>query len=189
MADGDDLINRYVVLLRGINVGGHNKVPMAALREKLSDRGFDDVTTYIASGNVLLDAGDRRESEVVDDVADAVAERFGFSIPVVARPVADWPGILAANPFPDAEAEPKLLHISLCDRPPEPDTIAAFDVEAYLPDRLEIIGRELYLWYPNGSGRSKLTGAVLERALGVTTTARNWSTMLKLAELAQRPAT
>jgi uncharacterized protein (DUF1697 family) len=98
--------------------------------------------------------------------------------------VGEWPGILAANPFPGAEAEPRFLHVSLCDRAPDAEAIAAFDAEAYLPDRIEVVGREIYLWYPNGSGRSKLTGTVLERQLGVTTTARNWSTMLKLAGLA-----
>lgn len=184
MADGDHPHNRFVVLLRGINVGGHNRVPMADLRDALAAHGFGDVSTYIASGNVLLDAGDRLEAVVVDDVAEVVAERFGLSIPIVARAVTDWPAILSANPFPDAEAEPKLLHVSLCDRAPEPEAIAGFDADAHAPDRLEVIGRELYLWYPNGAGRSKLTGALLERKLEVTTTARNWSTMLKLAELA-----
>ena len=81
-------------------------------------------------------------------------------------------------------AEPKFLHVSLCDRAPEADALAGLDAAAYEPDRIGVVGRELYLWYPNGSGRSRLTGAVLERKLGVTTTARNWSTMLKLAELA-----
>lgn len=180
---------RYLVLLRGINVGGHNKVPMAELRDALSGHGFGDVSTYIASGNVLLDAGGRAEADVVDEVAGVVSERFGLSIPIVARAVADWPAILAANPFPDAETEPKFLHVSLCDRAPDPEAAAAFDAAAHSPDRLEIVGRELYLWYPNGSGRSKLTGALLERKLGVTTTARNWSTMRKLAELASAAVT
>ncbi len=176
--------NRYIALLRGINVGGHNKIPMAELRAALTEHGFAGVSTYIASGNVLLDAGDRTEADVVAEVTDVVADRFDLSIPIVARSVADWPPILAANPFPDAECEPKFLHVSLCDRVPAPEAVADFDVDAYLPDRLAIVGRELYLWYPNGSARSKLTGAVLERRLGVTTTARNWSTMVKLAELA-----
>lgn len=189
MTDGNHAHNRYVVLLRGINVGGHNKVPMAQLRDALSTHGFRDVTTYIASGNVLLGAGDRGEADVVDEVADVVTERFGLSIPIVARSIADWLAILAANPFPEAEAEPKFLHVSLCDRAPDPQAIAGFDPETYSPDRLEVVGRELYLWYPNGSARSKLTGAALERKLDVTTTARNWSTMLKLAELGSAAVT
>ncbi len=184
MASDDHPHNRHVVLLRGINVGGRNKVPMDGLREALSERGFTGVSTYIASGNVLLDAGDRDEAGLVDEMAELVKERFGLSIPIIARSVLDWPAILAANPFPEAATQPKFLHVSLCDRAPDPGSIAALDAEAYAPDRLEIIGRELYLWYPNGSGRSKLTGSVLERKLGVTTTARNWSTMVKLAELA-----
>ena len=185
MSDPEQHRLSHIVLLRGINVGGHNKVPMVDLRAALTDHGFSAVTTYIASGNVLLDAEDRAEHEVADEVAAVVADRFGLSIPVVARSVADWPGIVAANPFPHAVSEPKLLHVSLCDRAPDPEAAAAFDRDAFAPDRLEIVGRELYLWYPNGSGRSKLTGAVLERRLGVITTARNWSTMVKLAELSR----
>lgn len=189
MADGNhpensDVDNRYVVLLRGINVGGHNKVRMADLRAALAESGFTDVSTYIASGNVLLTAPDRNERTVVDDVTAVIADRFGLAIPIVARSAADWPGILTANPFPDVVSEPKLLHVSLCDRAPDPDAVAALDGAAFAPDRIEVIGRELYLSYPNGSGRSKLTGALLERKLGVTTTARNWATMVKLAELA-----
>lgn len=173
----------FVVLLRGINVGGHNRVPMAELREALSEAGFSDVSTYIASGNVILDSDDRTEQQVVDEVEAVVADRFGLSIPIVARSVGEWPSILDANPFTDAESAPKTLQVSLCDRAPDPEAVAAFDDDAYQPDRIGIVGRELYLWYPDGSGRSKLTGAVLERQLDVTTTARNWSTMLKLAEL------
>ncbi|MDH5520803.1 MAG: DUF1697 domain-containing protein, partial [Acidimicrobiia bacterium] len=142
--------SRYIVLLRGINVGGHNKVPMAELRTALSERGFADVSTYIASGNVLLDAGERAETDVVDEVAAVVTEQFGLTIPIVARSATDWPAVLAANPFPGAEAEPKFLHVSLCDRAPDAAAIAAFDSDTYLPDRVGVVGRELYLWYPNG---------------------------------------
>ncbi len=176
--------NRFIVLLRGINVGGHNKVPMADLREALAAHGFTDVSTYIASGNVILDAGDRGEQQVVDEVAMVVGDRFDLSIPIVARAAAHWPAILATNPFPEAAStEPKYVHVSLCDQAPDAEAVEAFDHETYEPDEVRVVGRELYLRYPEGVARSKLTGAVLERKLGVTTTARNWSTMLKLAEL------
>ncbi len=179
----DDVRNRYVVLLRGINVGGHNKVPMADLRAALTAAGFSRVSTYIASGNVILDAPDADEGQVGEEVAEVVTAQFGLSIPIVVRPATTWPAILGANPFPQAEAQPKLLHVSLCDQEPDPEALAAFDVAAYAPDEMAASGRELFLWYPEGAARSKLTGALLERKLGVTTTARNWSTMLKLADL------
>jgi len=175
--------NRFVILLRGINVGGHNKVPMAELREALTRAGFADVTTYIQSGNVLADAGHRDEAMVVKDVEAVMADHFGLSIPIVARPADDWASILKANPFPEAVSDPKLLHVSLCNVAPTPKSLAELEAGRFEPDRIEAVGRHLYLHYPNGSGRSKLTGAMLERKLGLTTTARNWSTMLKLAEL------
>ncbi|MDH3293791.1 MAG: DUF1697 domain-containing protein [Acidimicrobiia bacterium] len=175
--------NRYVILLRAINVGGHNKVPMADLRSALTAATFSDVSTYIQSGNVVADAGHRDEAAVVADVETVMIKRFGLSVPVVARPVGEWEAILNANPFPDAVSEPKLLHVSLCDAAPTPASLAAIDLSAFVPDRLAVVGRHLYLWYPNGSARSKLTGALLEQRLGVTTTARNWSTMVALARM------
>ena len=174
---------QFVVLLRGINVGGHNRVPMTELRDALDRAGFEAVRTYIQSGNVLLDGGGRAEAAVVSDVEAVMADRFQLPTPVVARPVEQWSGILAANPFPEAVSEPKFLHVSLCDRAPAAAAVDRFDAGRYAPDHVAVAGRQLYLWYPNGSGRSKLTGAVLERALAVTTTARNWSTMLKLDDL------
>jgi len=179
LADTD----RFVVLLRGINVGGHNKVLMAELRSALANAGFENVSTYIQSGNVLLDGAGRTEGDVVKAVEGVMEDQFDLSIPVVARAAEEWTGILAANPFPEAESDPKLLHVSLCDTAPTADAVDAFDAESYHPDRLAVVGRHLYLWYPNGSGRSKLTGAVLERKLELTTTARSWSTMLRLAEI------
>lgn len=174
---------RFVVLLRGINVGGKNKVPMAELRDTLNGTGFADVVTYIQSGNVILDGRARNEQQVIDDVAGAIADDFGLDIPVVARPVEAWSAIMTANPFPEGESEPKFLHVYFCDTAPSDEALNGFDPSPYEPDLFQAVGRELYVWYANGASRSKLTGAVLERKLGVTATARNWSTVLKLAEL------
>ena len=179
-ASGD---NRFVILLRGINVGGHNRVPMAELRDALNGAGFEDVKTYIQSGNVVADCSGRDEPGVVADVEAVIAAQFGLTIPIVARAVDDWQPILDANPFPDGVDQPKLLHVSLCDVAPSAEALAALDHAAFAPDQLIADGRHLYLWYPSGSARSKLTGALLERKLGVTTTARNWSTMQKLADM------
>ena len=92
--------NEFVILLRGINVGGHNKVPMAELKEALAAAGFDDVVTYIQSGNVLADVGDRNEAAVVADVESVMQDHFGLNIPTVARPAADWAAILDAKSVP-----------------------------------------------------------------------------------------
>ncbi len=181
-------MSRFVVLLRGINVGGHNKVPMAELRDALGrpEHRFDAISTYIQSGNIVLDAPEHNEAEVVTTVHDVVADRFGLDIAVVARAAQTWPDILGANPFPEAEADPKRLHVLLCDEQPDGARLAEFDPSGYEPDRFRADGRQLYVCYDRGAGTSKLTGALLERKLGVRATARNWATMLTLSEMLSR---
>ena len=175
--------SRFVVLLRGINVGGKNRVPMAELRAGLTAAGFGDVSTYIQSGNVLLNAAAGSETKISTKVAATVQDEFGITVPVVVRPAEVWPAVMAANPFPQAAEEPKLLHVYFCDQAPDGQAVADFEAWQEGPEKFQAIGRELYVWYTEGASRSKLTGAVLERKLGVTTTARNWSTVLKLADL------
>lgn len=156
---------------------------MAELRDALGSAGLRDVTTYIQSGNVVADVGERGEAEVVADAGAVIEEHFGLTVPIVARAAGDWQSILDANPFRDGVNQPKLLHVSVCDVAPTAEALATLDHSAFAPDLLAVDGRHLYLWYPNGTARSKLTGALLERKLGVTTTARNWSTMQKPADM------
>ncbi len=176
---------RFVVLLRGINVGGHNRVPMAELRHALADSGFSDVTTYIQSGNIVMNHPRcRSEGEVVTAVESVMAQAFDLSIPVVARRAEDWPEVMTDNPFPHRVDEPKLLHVYFCDRAPSADSLALLDDPRYADDELRAVGRHLYVFYANGAARSKLTTNELEKRLGVTATGRNWSTVSKLADLA-----
>lgn len=158
---------------------------MAQLRHSLTDVGFSGVATYIQSGNVVVDGGDRDELQVVADVARAIDRTFGLTIPVVVRPADAWSAVTAANPFPDGETQPKFLHVYFCDVAPPENALNEFDPTPFEPDLFQAAGRELYVWYAEGASRSKLTGAVLERKLGVTATARNWSTVLKLAEMVE----
>ncbi len=170
----------WAVLLRGVNVGGHNKVPMAELRTALTDAGCRDVATYIASGNILLGADDD-PSPVVGRV---LAERFGLDVPVVTRTAEQVRSTVAANPFPElARAEPKAVHCFFASTPVTDDALADFDHERYRPDRAVAAAGELYAAYPEGMARSKLTNAVLDRVVGGPTTARNWNTVLKIEEL------
>ncbi len=167
----------WAVLLRGINVGGHNKVPMAELRAALTGAGFDDVTTYIASGNVVL----RSEECRPEQVSAVIADRFGLDIAVVVRSGDQIRAAIAANPFPElAERDPKLVHCLFTTSPVADDTLADFDNERYAPDEVAVGAGEYFVSYPNGSARSKLTYAVLDRVAGGPTTARNWNTVLKL---------
>ena len=184
----------HVALLRGINVGGKNKVAMADLREVVADLGHADVSTYIQSGNVLFspDQGDADTSALATALATAITDRLGVSAPVVVLSRDELAETIAANPFP-AEQDPKRVHAVLLSGAPAAE--AAGKIDAALErstakgaaDELAIVGRTLYLHTPDGFGNSELAAAVLRivtspRA-GVTGTARNWTTMLKLLDL------
>ena len=173
---------RWVALLRGVNVGGSNRLPMAALRETVASLGFDDVATHIQSGNVVFSAAGTERS-LADALRAAVAERHDLAVPVVVRSAEELARIAAGHPDADGELDPKLLHVQFLDRAPDPEAAAAIDPIPFEPDRWALHGREIYVCYPNGSARSKLTIDVFERALGVTATARNLNTVRKLAEL------
>ena len=169
----------WVALLRGINVGGRNRVPMAELRELFEQAGLGSVSSYIQSGNVLFTSEAADRDELSRQLEEAVRETFAVSSPVVLRTAAELARIADSPPFgPDTSQ----THVAFLDREPsEPGALAAFDPA---PDRFEVAGTEVYLLYPNGVHGSRLTGALLERRLGVTATLRNWRTVAKLADLA-----
>ena len=176
---------RWVALLRGINVGGANRLPMADLRETMQVLGFENVATYIQSGNAVFDAP---ESDTSGEMAlaarlhEAIAERHGVDVPVVLRSSDELLRIVTVHPAAESGIDPKLLHVLFLDREPS-DTGKTIDPQRYEPDHWTITGREVYVTYPNGSARSKLTIDVFERALGVAATARNLNTVRKLAAM------
>lgn len=172
----------WVALLRGINVGGHRKLPMADLRGLLDGLGYSNVATYIQSGNAVFTA-DGEERTVVEAISDAILDRFGFEVPVVARTGPELAAIAAAHPLAAGEPDEVKLHVMFLDAAPEADRIADLDAATFAPDDATLDGRELYIHYAEGAGRSKLTTDAVERALGVTATARNWRTVRKLAEM------
>lgn len=173
-------MTRWVALLRGINVGGHNKLPMAELRSLAESIGLAAPVTYIQSGNLLFDH-DGDEAGTVQRLEAAIEDRFGFTVPIVLRSSRQIRSAAAAHPFAAAGLDAKYLMVAFLDREPQGPPI---DPNGYLPDRLATSGREVYLAYPNGIGRSKLDHTALERGLGVRATIRNWNTVQKLAALA-----
>jgi len=170
-------MQQHVVLLRAINVGGRNKLKMADLRDALGDLGFENVATYIQSGNIVLESADRSEV-VANNIRSLLATTFELEVPVVSRTAEQWHAAIAANPHPERVDEPKQLLVYFCDDDPEPA-----DFEDYLPDELIANGRELYVWHPDGIAKSKLVVKAIERRTGVTATARNWSTVEKIAAM------
>lgn len=176
-------LTRMVALLRGINVGGQRKVPMAALRTLAAGAGFAGVETYIQSGNLTFTAS-ASTAEVEAELERAMKRRFGFAVDVIARTASEWAGYIASNPFPDAaEERPQHLLLSLSKRTPNDNAATRLRARATLGERIELRGDALWLDYAGGVGRSKLTPAVLDKAVGSAVTARNWTTVLKLAEM------
>ena len=168
----------YIALLRGINVGGSRKIHMADLRELFSAAGCEDVASYIQSGNVVF-THPAPEGDLTADLERRIEEETGFDVPVVLRTAAAWDDVVRANPYPDVE--PTTLHVAFLAKPPAPDAVKAFDAARFAPEEFVVVGRDVYLHLPDGMGRAKLPPALpLIRGVG---TARNWRTVLKLAEL------
>jgi uncharacterized protein (DUF1697 family) len=175
----------YAALLRGINVGGSRKVPMAGLRTLLTDLGHDDVRTYLQSGQAVFSSGHGDEESLAAEIAQAVEKRFGFGVDVIVRDHAYLEAIARACPFPAADLEPRQLHVTYFSAPVTPDRFAEIDQDAYLPEEFRLGDRALYLYAPNGLGRSKLAEHLSRPRInkGVVATTRNWNTVVKLVEM------
>ena len=178
----------FIALLRGINVGGRNKVPMPELRAVCGDLGWEGVATYIQSGNVVFRAGGRPAS-LEGELERAIEERFDLSVSVVVRAAADWPDYVTGNPFPKAsESEPNLVMLALSKEPPKQDAVECLRERAADGERIERFDDALWIHYAGGSGRSKLSPSILDRLVGSPVTTRNWRTVLKIEELARSAA-
>lgn len=174
----------HVALLRGVNVGGKNKLPMKSLVAIFEALGAENVRTYIQSGNVVFGASKRDASGLPAKVESAIASEFGHDVPVVLRSADELREILRANPFLPEGAETKTLHVGFLDKTPTRTRADVLDPERSPPDRFALRGRELYLHCPNGMARTKLTNRYFDTTLAATTTMRNWKTVSKLTEMA-----
>ena len=183
----------HVALLRGINLGGRNKVAMADLRALVSELGHADVSTYIQSGNVLFSAtGDADPDALALAMTEAIAAKLGVTAPVVVLTRDELAEVVAANPFPD-EPDPRRVHAVVLSEPPGPELTAKLDAAVAqsaakgFGDEIRVVDRTLYLHTPEGYGRSDLAAALMRIVsspkAGTTGTARNWATMTKLLAL------
>jgi uncharacterized protein (DUF1697 family) len=176
----------HAALLRGINVGGKNPLPMKDLARMFAGAGCANVRTYIQSGNVVFDAPGNA-AKIAEIVSADIEKRFGYRIPVVLRTSAQLLKTIAGNPFLKAGADVKALHVYFLAVAPNARAIAGLDPARSAPDAFQVLGQEIYLHLPNGMGRSKLTNAYFDSKLATTCTARNWATVLKLAEMMETP--
>jgi uncharacterized protein (DUF1697 family) len=171
-------VPRYVGLLRGVNVGGNNLVPMPQLRSVVTSLGHSDVSTYIQSGNIVFTS---KEEVTPQSLETAIESAFGIRIDVILRTPAELKRALKANPFETSELA--TVHVGFMKAPPPAGVVAKLDPEPFLPERFVIKASELYVCLPNGVARTKLL-SYLARHLEVPTTLRSWKTVTKLVDLA-----
>jgi uncharacterized protein (DUF1697 family) len=178
----------YISFLRGVNMTGHNSVKMAELLSLYNDMGFNDCETYIQSGNVIFKGADIvTADETAAMIEKAILKRFSYTIPVMIRTVEEVRNIMSVNPFLNRENfEPsQMAVILLYERATELQIqkVAAID---YTPDKFEISGREIFIYCPNGFGRTKLYTNFFEKKMGVTGTARNWNTITTILNISEK---
>lgn len=174
----------HVALLRAVNLGPHNKVAMRALAELVTGLGMQDVATLLQSGNVLFRSEGRTTAALETLLEEAVSKRLGLTTDVFVRTAREWKAILSGNPFPDAAAhDPSHLVVLCLKDAPAPPAVSALRAAITGREEIRARGRDAYIVYPDGIGRSRLTSALIDRTLGTSGTGRNWNTVLKVAAL------
>jgi uncharacterized protein (DUF1697 family) len=174
---------RHIALLRGINLGARNRVPMPALRELLAEHGYEDPRTLVQSGNVVLSSR-KRPATVARELEGLIAERFGLQIPVVVRSRDELAAVVDGNPLPEAVDDPKRFQVTFLSAAPGSAVVQALEAAEVDPELIAVRGREIYVWYAEGVQRSRAGRLLTDGKLGVTATARNWNTVTKLLEMA-----
>lgn len=171
---------RSAILLRAVNLGKHNKVPMAELRVLCERIGLGEVSTYIASGNIVCATPPDLEA-ALRTLESAIEQEFGVTTPAIARTHEQLADAIARSPY--ADADPKLMHVVYLAGEPDPAGAAALADRDFGKDECQVIGTQVYARYTDNTHSSKLTATTMEKLLGVPGTARNWRTAMKLAEL------
>ncbi|GAP12701.1 uncharacterized protein conserved in bacteria [Longilinea arvoryzae] len=180
-------MNTYIALFRGINVGGNSLLPMKELVADLQNIGCRSVQTYIQSGNAVFASPEADASRLADAIRSEIRRRHGFEPYILLLSLAELGQAMAQNPFPEAEANPQVLHLGfLAVQPSNPDLPGLARIKAD-SERFQLIGRVFYLFAPEGVGRSKLAAGA-EKLLGVVMTDRNWRSVCAIAGLAGKLA-
>jgi uncharacterized protein (DUF1697 family) len=176
-----------VSMLRGVNLGSHHKVSMEALRVLYTSLGLRDAQTYVQSGNVVFRTEARDLARLAKRIEDAVERSVGFRCDVILRTTAEMQDVIRRNPFAARSGiEPAKLLVDFLAREPSPEGREKVSQLKTNPEELRLDGREIYIYFPNGMGRSKLAWPALEKMLATPGTGRNWNTVRKLAEMAER---
>ena len=174
----------YIALFRGINVGGRNVLPMKELVALLENLDLQNVKTYIQSGNVVFQSEEKNASQLANKISAVIKKSHGFEPRVLLLEIEEMEQAIASNPFPEAESEPKTLHVNFLTSVPEAPDLKALETLRKENERFALKRDVFYLHAPDGVGRSKLA-AKAERLLGVSMTGRNWRTVSKIMALAK----
>ena len=176
-----------ISMLRGVNVGGHNKVKMEALRALYESLKLRDAQTYVQSGNVVFRTDERDMARLAKRIEDGIERKFGFRPSVILRTAAEMREVVAKNPFGKRRGiEPGKLVVSFLASDPGEEGREKVRQMKCDPEELRIEGREMYVYFPNGMGRSKLSLVRLEKTLKTPGTARNWNSVTKMLEMAEK---
>ena len=174
----------FVALLRAVNLGPHNKIAMSDLKAVATGCGLSNPRSLLQSGNLVFEAKAKSSAALEKALQAALAKELELETPVVVRSAAEWRAALEANPFPrEAKADPGHLVLMPLKSKPAKGALPALRAAIVNRETVELVGQQLYLVYPDGIGRSKLTSALIEKKLGVVGTGRNWNTAQKLAAL------
>ncbi len=176
------VMSRYALLLRGVNVGAKNSLPMAKLRAMLTDLGCTDVQTYVQSGNAVF-ATKLGEAALTKAVERALETYMGRPIATTVRTAQHLKAIVAGNPFGTVATVPKYLCVTFLSHAPTKAELAPLEAQDWKPDLFQPAGREIYSWHPNGQGRSPLALALTKLRVRGALTTRNWNTVVKLLEM------
>jgi uncharacterized protein (DUF1697 family) len=175
-----------ISMLRGVNVGGHNKIKMDALRALYESLKFEDPRTYVQSGNIIFRTKEKNSAALARKIQSAIERKFGFRPEVILRTVDELRKAIAATPFADRPAlEPGKILVTFLAGDPGPEAHVALGGLLGFPEELHLRGRELYIYFPDGAGKSKLPWSRIAKLLQTEGTARNWNSVTKLLEMAE----
>jgi len=172
---------KYIALLRGINVGSHKRILMADLRALLTKAGFENVETYIQSGNIVL-ISKKNPVEIEKIVKTEIHNTYGFEVPVVVRNADEWNALFDQNPYPVQEMLDR-IYVTFLHELPDADRMAVFEEMSFDGDVFKRVDKHIFLCFKTKTSNSKLTNNLIESKLKVKATSRNWKTVLKLKEM------
>ena len=174
----------FVAMLRGVNVGAHNRIKMPALQQLFVDLGHSDVVTFIQSGNVVFKSRSKREITLARNVEKRIASDLGCDVSVLLRTKEELAAVVKANPFAKQKADPKHLHVTFLAEEPDAALVRAVKEFDAGNDEFVVRGRDVYLHCPSGYGNTKINNGFFEKRLETLATTRNWNSVTKLLELA-----